>query len=86
MKQTQNKETRESILQGGRKGQIEPREIMRLLGRNAEAFASSEKSGSFKPRDSALLSEKRGEPIRMKQILQEIISVLEQGRQEIGEV
>ena len=54
------------------------REIMRLLGRNVEAFSSSEKPQYFKPRDSAPLSEKRGESIRMKQVLQEIKALLEQ--------
>ena len=51
---------------------------MRLLRRNVEAFTSSEKPVDFKPRDSAPLSEKRGESIRMKQVLQEIKALLEQ--------
>ena len=86
MKQIENKENRENILGGARKGQIEPREIMRLLRRNAEAFASSEKPESFKARDSAPLSEKRGEMIRMKQILQEIKTVLQQSKQALASV
>ena len=86
VKQIQNKANRESILGGARKGQIEPREIMRMLRRNVEAFASSEKPVDFKPRDSAPLSEKRGESIRMKQILQEIKALLQQSTKSLTNI